>query len=368
MEQNQNKINIILFNLGGPSDLKSVKSFLFNLFNDPLIIRVPKLLRLFLAWLISTLRTKKAQHIYSLMNGKSPILENTQKQAVALKQTLKNKGLLNVDIHIVMRYTQPRAKDIVQKIDWNPGQETILVPLYPQYSTTTTLSSLQEFIALMKKKHPLFSYSKIGCFPVLPGLIKYFVNEISHVIKQHNLENPHILFSAHGLPLDVVEDGDPYQHHVQQTIKAISHQLDLIHPSLTHHECYQSKVGPKKWLTPSTEHLIQELSKQDENIIVVPIAFVSEHSETLVELDIEYKQIATDFGAKSYHRISTPSSNPEFIESLSQLVLSTLNEQKQATYCSKAHDCLCYPHSKTKGNSYVKYAHNFILSHDTEKN
>lgn len=362
MEQNQNKINIILFNLGGPSNLKSVKSFLFNLFNDPLIIRVPKILRLLLAWVISTLRTKKTQAIYAQMNGKSPILENTLQQADALQKYLKNSGIQNVEIHTVMRYTSPRAKEIVEKFQWESKQETILVPLYPQYSTTTTLSSIHEFTVNMKKKYPLFTYHQIGCYPVLPGLIKYYVNEITQIIKDQNLSNPHILFSAHGLPLDVTEDGDPYQYHVQQMIKAIFNQLNLVHHSLTYHECYQSKVGPKKWLTPSTEHLIKELSKQDENIIVVPIAFVSEHSETLVELDIEYKQIAKDFGAKSYHRIPAPSTNTDFIQSLAQLILSTLNEQKQPSYCTKAHDCLCYPHLKTKGNLYVKNAHNTLLS------
>lgn len=366
MKQNQNKINIILFNLGGPSDLKSVPSFLFNLFSDALIIRLPSFLRLCLAWLISTLRTKKAQHIYSLINGKSPILENTEKQGKALLNALNKLGYNNVEIHTVMRYWNPRAKDVINNMKWDNDQETLLLPLYPQYSTTTTLSSMYEFISLMKKKYPYFKYTKIGCYPVLPGLIQYYTKAISNIILSHNLDKPHILFSAHGLPIEVIQDGDPYQHHVQQTILAIKSQLELLHPQIFAHECYQSKVGPKKWLTPSTEHLIEELSKQDENIIVAPIAFVSEHSETLVELDIEYKEIAHRYGAKSYHRVATPDDDVCFIRSLAELVSTTLDGKNQDRYCSNFHDCFCHAQLKNKGNTYVKCAHNFCFN-DTSK-
>ncbi len=367
MKQNQNKINVILFNLGGPSDLKSVRSFLFNLFNDSLIIRLPGFFRLCLAWLISTLRTKKAQHIYSLINGKSPILENTEKQGKALLNALSKLGYENVEIHTVMRYWNPRAKDVINTMEWNMNQETLLLSLYPQYSTTTTLSSMYEFISLAQKKYPNFKYTKIGCYPILPGLIQYYTKAISNVISSNSLEKPHILFSAHGLPIDVIQDGDPYQHHVQQTILAIQSQLELLHSEIFTYECYQSKVGLKKWLTPSTEHLIQELSKQDKNIIVVPIAFVSEHSETLVELDIEYREIAHEYGAKSYHRIATPSDDEGFIQSLAQLISSTLDEKNKDLYCSNSHNCFCHAQLKNKGNSYVKCAHNFCFNNISEK-
>lgn len=323
--KDKKKVAIILFNLGGPDKLSSVQPFLFNLFSDPAIMRLPWLLRIILAKIISTFRNKHAQKLYALIGNKSPILEETQAQSLALGAKLKQMIDIEFEIFICMRYWHPRAEKIVKKIkEYNPT-ELILLPLYPQFSTTTTNSSINEF-----KKYFLKSYSNnhlpikiICCYPYDKDFIKAHISLIKESIKKIPDEKKYrILFSAHSLPVKIIEAGDPYQWQVEQTVKNIIDNLNL--PTLDYKITYQSKVGPIEWLKPSTEDEIKIAAKENKALIIVPIAFVSEHVETLVELDIEYKSIIDQYNIP-YFRVPALGINEIFIESLAKIVINSLN-------------------------------------------
>jgi protoporphyrin/coproporphyrin ferrochelatase len=304
------KTAVILFNLGGPDSLDAVRPFLFNLFFDKAIIRVPLPLRLFLATLISSTRKKKAQGIYAEIGGKSPIVDETNKQATALKSALGD----SYEVFVVMRYWHPRAKDVIKKVKAYAPEKIILLPLYPQFSTTTTQSSFDEWNKEAKKIGLVAPTKSICCYPVQPQFINAHVALLGSIPN-----NTRVLFSAHGLPKKVIDSGDSYQWQVEQTVAAVVKQLNM--PELDYTICYQSRVGPMEWIGPSTEHEIKRAGADKKSIVLVPIAFVSEHSETLVELDIEYKHLATEAGVRDYTRIPTLSVNAGFIESLKQLVL-----------------------------------------------
>lgn len=316
------KIAVVLFNLGGPDSLESVSPFLFNLFNDPAIIRLPKIPRFILAKLVSSLRNKKAKGIYARLGGSSPLLKNTTEQAVALEEYLNNlfKTEAQFKVHIAMRYWHPRAQSVIKDLEQSQPDEVVLLPLYPQYSTTTTESSFIEFMDLLNKSTIQAKIHQIQCYPIQPTYIKAHVSLIEAVPKT---TNSHILFSAHGIPKDLVDD--PYEHQVQKTVKAVMGSFK----GIPHTLCYQSKVGPKEWLGPNAEDSIKSLSKAGKDLIVVPISFVSDHSETLVELDMDYADLAKSQGVSSYRRVPSLNSNPLFIQSLAELIQETL---KGASY------------------------------------
>ncbi len=303
------KTAVILFNLGGPDSLKAVRPFLFNLFFDPAIIRVPLPLRLFLATLISSLRNKKAQTIYAQMGGKSPIVEETQKQATALEIALREHG--EYKTFIVMRYWHPRAKNVAKQVKAHAPDKVILLPLYPQFSTTTTASSFKEW----KKLGLKLPTKEICCYSTHPAFIAAHVKLIQQAYK----DGMRILFSAHGLPKPIVEAGDPYQWQVEQTVQAVVSQL--AQPQLDYAVCYQSRVGRLEWIGPSTDQEIIRAGSQGKSVLLVPIAFVSEHSETLVELDIEYRHLAEKSGVTQYVRVPTLGVIYDYIAALKQLVL-----------------------------------------------
>ncbi len=320
---NQKKVAVVLFNLGGPKDLASVKGFLFNLFYDKAIINLPRPFRWMVAKLISSRREKKAKAIYELIGGKSPILENTQSQADNLQIQLKKFG--NFKVYISMRYTKPNSSDLLKQLENYKPDEVILLPLYPQFSTTTTGSSVKDFLAKAKNKYPI---KTVCCYPTNNGFIAAYGKLIEEKIENTYLGEYRILFTAHGLPKKIIKAGDPYQWQVEQTAKEINLYLEKkIRDTVI---CYQSKVGPLEWLGPNTESEIIRGSKEKKRLIIVPLSFVSEHSETLVELDIDYQNLAIKHNCIEYIRIPTVSIQEIFIKSLADIVLdlSTKNVVK----------------------------------------
>ena len=309
---------IILFNLGGPDSLDAVEPFLFNLFNDPAIISLPKILRYPLAKIISKRRAPIAKAIYAEMGGKSPILQETEAQAKAIEKSLENE----VDEYrsfIIMRCWHPRASDVIKKVkEFNPDK-IILLPLYPQYSNATSGSSIREWFDICKKENFKIETKTICCYPTEKDFILSYANLIKDKINIDNLAETTLVFSAHGLPENKIKQGDPYQWQVERTVNELVSKLSI--KNLNYILSYQSRVGPLKWIGPSTETVIKEEAQKNKIIVVVPVAFVSEHSETLVELDIEYKKLATENGSKDYLRVPAVTVNQDFINSLKSSIL-----------------------------------------------
>ena len=310
---------VILFNLGGPDKLENVKPFLFNLFNDPAILSLPTFLRYPLAKLISNRRAPTAKKIYAELGGSSPILKLTIDQSNALEKSLNERDDKNqYKCFVVMRCWHPRAKNVINEVKIYNPEEAILLPLYPQFSAATSGSSIKEWKDVCKKEKYKTKTSTICCYPTNNLFIKSHVTEIRKKIK--NLENYKLIFSAHGLPEKNIKKGDPYQWQVEQSVKNIVKNLEI--KNLDWILSYQSRVGPLKWIGPPTEDTIVENSKLGKKIVLVPIAFVSEHSETLVELDIEYKELADKNGCIEYIRVPALGTNPDFINSLSEMVIN----------------------------------------------
>ena len=310
---------IILFNLGGPDKLENVESFLFNLFFDPAILSLPVFLRYPLAKLIANRRAPTAKKIYEELGGSSPILQLTEEQASALESKLrKEDSSSEYKCFIVMRCWHPRAENVVKEVkNYNP-EEIILMPLYPQYSAATSGSSIKEWNDICKKNNFNVKTSTICCYPSDENFIQAHKELIMKKIK--NLDNFKLIFSAHGLPEKNIKKGDPYQWQVEQSVNKIVKSLDV--KDLDWVLSYQSRVGPLKWIGPSTEEIIIENSKLGKHIVLVPIAFVSEHSETLVELDIEYKELADKNGCKHYSRVPALGINESYIKAMSNLIIN----------------------------------------------
>jgi len=309
---------VILFNLGGPDSLSAVEPFLFNLFNDPAIISLPSIIRYPLAKFISKKRTPIAKAIYAEMGGKSPILEETQAQADAIEKNLQ-KEKDEYKCFIVMRCWNPRAIETVQKVKkFNPDQ-LILLPLYPQFSNATSGSSINEWLDICKKEKLTTETKIICCYPTEKDFILSYANLIKEKIDLNKLDEITLIFSAHGLPENKIKQGDPYQWQVEQSVKSLVKKLSI--KKLNFILSYQSRVGPLKWIGPSTEKVIKEEAKKNKIIVVVPVAFVSEHSETLVELDIEYRKLAEENGSKDYVRVPAVTVNQDFINSLKSSIL-----------------------------------------------
>jgi ferrochelatase len=309
---------VILFNLGGPDKLENVEPFLFNLFNDPAILNLPTILRYPLAKLISNRRAPTAKKIYQELGGSSPILKLTEEQSKALESKL------NIDdenseykCFIVMRCWHPRAEEVLENVKIFNPDEIILMPLYPQYSAATSGSSIKEWKDICKKKNIKIKTSTICCYPTDDNFVMAHKEEI--IKKIDKLENFKLIFSAHGLPEKNIKKGDPYQWQVEQSVNKIVKSLNI--QDLDWILSYQSRVGPLKWIGPSTEDIIVENSKAGKHIVLVPIAFVSEHSETLVELDIEYKEIADKNGCKNYMRVPALGTNEYYIKAMSDLII-----------------------------------------------
>ena len=311
---------VILFNLGGPDNLDAVEPFLFNLFKDPAIIRVPNPFRWLIAKLISHRRAPIAQEIYAHLGGSSPLLPQTEAQAAALETGLNASGADQYEVFICMRYWHPFASEVAKKVKAYDPDEIILLPLYPQFSSTTTGSSFKDWQVSAEKAGITAPTASLCCYPVETGLVKAYSGLIAPVLQDLAEKPLRLLFSAHGLPQKIVDAGDPYQWQIEQTADRIV--KDLAIDGLDWKVCYQSRVGPMQWLQPSTEDEIRRAGAEKLSLIVVPIAFVSEHSETLVELDIEYAKLAQEAGVVSYRRIKTVGVETDFIAGLAEMVLN----------------------------------------------
>lgn len=320
------KTAIILFNLGGPDSLKAVRPFLFNLFNDPAIIRVGQPLRWLLAKIISMLRAGKARAIYQKMGGKSPILSLTLAQADALEQALKAQGQYKV--FVCMRHWHPMSDTVARNVKNYAPDRILLLPLYPQFSTTTTASSFADWDKAAKKAGLSAPTARLCCYPGNRDFVAAHVHLLKDSYwKASEHGKPRILFSAHGLPENIVDDGDPYPLQVEKTVASIIQILSV--DQVDYRVCYQSRVGPMKWIGPSTEEEIVEAGKDGVPLVMVPVSFVSEHSETLVELDMDYRALAERAGVPAYCRVPALGTEKLFIEALAALCLKAVVKEGQ---------------------------------------
>ena len=332
------RVAVVLFNLGGPDSPASVQPFLRNLFSDPAIIALPAWLRLPLARLIAARRGPTARAIYQKIGGGSPILGQTEMQASALEDSLRG------DEHtwrafVCMRYWHPLTDAVVQQVRQFAPDRIVLLPLYPQFSTTTTASSVAAWrreIGRLKIPTTL-----VCCYPEANG----FIEASAELVKAElaAIQGPaRVLFSAHGLPEKIIKAGDPYQSQVERSARAIARRLGLTDWVV----CYQSRVGPLKWIGPSTHDEIERAGREKMPVVVYPLAFVSEHSETLVELDIDYRALAEAAGVPAYRRAPTVGTHPAFVNGLAALARTALSTGggvlPEGSACSAAHPrCPC---------------------------
>ena len=320
------RVGVLLLNLGGPDQLKDVGPFLFNLFSDPEIIRIPfRWLQRPLAWFISTRRTKTSQENYREIGGGSPLRRITEAQAQALQEKLLQLGQEAV-IYVGMRYWHPFTEEAIAKIKRDRIDRLVILPLYPQFSISTSGSSfrLLQRLWLEDPKLGQIEYTVIPSWYKQPSYLQAMAQLIAQELQQFsNPDKVHIFFSAHGVPRSYVEEaGDPYQQEIEECTALIMQTLNRPNP---HTLAYQSRVGPVEWLQPYTEEAIKELGAQGvEDLLVVPISFVSEHIETLQEIDIEYREIAEHAGIHNFRRVPALNTHPLFIQAMAELVVEAL--------------------------------------------
>ena len=327
------KTAVVFFNLGGPDSPETVEPFLFNLFNDKAIIGAPGPIRYGLAKYISKKRAPIAREIYKHLGGKSPLLELTRAQERALESKLGD--LRDVKVFSAMRYWNPLAPETVADVKaWGPDR-IVLMPLYPHFSTATTGSSMLDWQEQSVKAGMTVPVHTVCCYPWEENFVAGHARLVREALD--GMTGPvRILFSAHGLPKKIVAKGDPYQWQVERTAEAVAKAAELADGSWT--VCYQSRVGPLEWIGPSTDDEVGRAGAESIALIVVPIAFVSEHSETLVELDIEYRELAVEKGVPEYVRVPALGTIPEYIESLAQMTRAALLRDG---VCSHTGDRLC---------------------------
>ena len=311
------KTAVILFNLGGPGKEADIAPFLFSFFRDKNVITLPNPLRYLLAaWIAFSRSRGAARKAYALLGGKSPLLENTRAQARALETLLLKEGRA-ARVFVVMRHWHPRAGDVVKEVAAYQPDKIVLLPLYPQFSTTTTLSAIQDWHSAARQAGLTCTTEVVCCYPTNAGFVAAATAQIQEALKTA----PHrvrVLFSAHGLPQKIVDKGDPYQKQCEATAAAIVRQLNV--PVLDWQLCYQSRIGRLKWISPSVEEALQKAADDGVGVIIYPLAFISEHVETLVELDIEYRNRAEAMGIKPYVRVQTVGIHPRFIAGLGDLI------------------------------------------------
>jgi ferrochelatase len=321
MTRTTRRVGIVLFQLGGPDTLEAIQPFLYNLFCDPDIIDFPfaRIGRKPLAKLISTTRARKVQHHYSTIGGGSPIRPNTERQARALERALRAQG---VDAHcfVAMRYWHPFTHEAIAQLHAAECDEVVLLPMYPQYSSTTTGSSLNEWNRLFSDHIPTHCVETFYRNTMYLDSVVEKVNEA--LARFPNPVRPEIVFSAHSIPMSIVEKGDPYQQQIEDTIHLVIGRGGWSNPS-TH--CYQSKVGASRWLQPSLMHRLRELAaKKVRQVCIVPIAFVSDHVETLGEIDHEARHLAQKLGFTQFEMSAGLNDSPKFIQALGQIVQDAL--------------------------------------------
>ena len=321
------RVGVLLLNLGGPDELDDVRHFLFNLFSDPEIIRIPvPAFQKPLAWLISTLREKKSKANYQVIGGGSPLRRITEAQAQALKDKLQEKGQ-DAEMYIGMRYWHPYTEEAIASIKRDRITKLVILPLYPQFSISTSGSSFRLLEKLWQEDPALqqIEYTVIPSWYQQPEYLHAMAEMTAKELDQFsNPDEVQIFFSAHGVPVSYVEEaGDPYQKEIEECTELIIKNLNRPNPYTL---AYQSRVGPVEWLKPYTEDAIPELgAKGVKDLLVVPISFVSEHIETLQEIDVEYRELAEESGIHNFHRVPALDTNPLFIEGLANLVVDALD-------------------------------------------
>lgn len=336
------KTAVVLFNLGGPLQKADIKPFLFNFFMDKNIIGAPLPIRYFIAKYISRTRGEGAAlEAYGRLGYKSPLLQNTQAQANALELAL-NVRMPNVNdmakVFVSMRYWEPSAEDTVDALEVYAPDRIVMLPLYPEYSTTTTKSSFENFWRAVQaadgdlhKRWDDMAVHQIGCYPLLKGFVDASAELIATTLKQAPA-GARVLFSAHGLPEKIVQSGDPYQDHCEKSAEAIAAKLGL--DKNQWRICYQSRIGPLKWIGPSIREELEQAAKDKVGVVIYPHAFVSEHVETLVELDEEFKKEAEHLGVPYYARVPTVSTHPLFIDGLADMVMEEIAGKEQLRVCN----------------------------------
>lgn len=323
----EKKIAVVLFQLGGPDSLDAVQPFLYNLFCDPDIIDLPGafLFRKPLARIISSRRAPKVQDLYKRIGAKSPILKQTELQAESLKSALDKLGI-DADVHIAMRYWHPMTDEVVKKLLESQTEEVVLLPLYPHYSKATTGSSMNEWKRVTHRlRYNSLTTNLVDNYCDHPLYIEAMVEQVNHALARLPKEEQakvHLVFSAHGIPLSFVKTGDPYPGHIKQSYELIVEKGAW---GLPHHLCFQSKVGPQKWLDPSLTKTIEDLAAQKvSHLVVIPVSFVTDHIETLSEINIEAREEARKFGIKSFEMMPALIHNKKFIACLADLVMKQL--------------------------------------------
>ena len=325
------RVGVLLLNLGGPERIQDVGPFLYNLFSDPEIIRLPvPALQKPLAWLISSLRSGKSQEAYRSIGGGSPLRRITEQQARELQSTLRQRGI-EATSYVAMRYWHPFTESAVADIKADGVEEVVVLPLYPHFSISTSGSSFRE-LQRLRQADPAFARLPIRCIRSYhddPGYIGAMAELIAREIRAcPDPARAHVFFSAHGVPKSYVEEaGDPYQREIEACAALIMGRLrERLGHDNPYTLAYQSRVGPVEWLKPYTEDALRDLGKAGVNdLVVVPISFVSEHIETLEEIDIEYREIATEAGIRHFRRVPALDTDPTFISGLADLVQQALS-------------------------------------------
>jgi len=320
------KRGVLLFNLGGPETLQDVRPFLYNLFSDPEIIRIKNdVLRKALAWFIASVRHKKSQNLYRQIGGGSPLRKITESQAAALGHKLESMGL-SAHVYVGMRCSQPGIDEAVHRILEDGITRLVLLPLFPQYSVTTTGSCLKYFHALQRKlgleeRMEIFTIESWFDEPLYVETMARLIRQGLARFSSDRGEQVQLLYSAHSIPERYVTEGDPFLKQTQQSVELINAQLNHIHPSTL---AFQSRVGPVKWLEPSTKDVLTEMGRQGtDKVLAVPISFVSDHIETLQEIDIAYRELALQSGIGEFQRADSLNLHPKFIDALASIASRT---------------------------------------------
>jgi len=325
------RVGVLLLNLGGPDELEDVRPFLYNLFSDPEIIRLPvSWLQKPLAWLISATRSRQSRENYKQIGGGSPLRRITQAQAQALQEQLRSQNI-DATVYVGMRYWHPFTEEAVLRIKRDQPEKLVILPLYPQFSISTSGSSFRILERIWEEDPTLqkLPYTVIPSWYDEPSYLQGMASLIARELdKFSNPEQVHIFFSAHGVPVSYVEEaGDPYQHEIEECTRLI---METLNRPNEHTLAYQSRVGPVEWLKPYTEEALVELGEKGvKDLLVVPISFVSEHIETLQEIDIEYRDIAHEAGIENFQRVPALNTDPTFIQALTNCVQNALNSPER---------------------------------------
>ncbi|MGF1512290.1 MAG: ferrochelatase [Elainellaceae cyanobacterium] len=319
------RVGVLLLNLGGPDQLEDVRPFLFNLFSDPEIIRLPfTWLQRPLAWLISTTRANKSKANYREIGGGSPLRKITEEQAQALQEVLRQQGH-EAQVYVGMRYWYPFTEEAIARIKRDGIERLVILPLYPHFSISTSGSSFRLLERIWSEDPALqkIDYTVIPSWYDSPGYLQAMAQLIAQELDQlPDPDSAHVFFSAHGVPLSYVEEaGDPYQREIEGCVDLIMQTLDRPNDYTL---AYQSRVGPVEWLKPYTEDAIEELAQRVDTLVVVPISFVSEHIETLQEIDMEYRELAEEAGIEGFYRVPALNTHPTFIGDMAHMVTEAL--------------------------------------------